>query len=149
MRISKALVSSLFLIGLIGCGHSDPGGGGNGGGGDGGPVFPVDHILAQSQPVTISAGSFYGFEFRLPASATFNFSASETTTDTWNVAVFTAAEWVSYQNGSGNMAYGGIHNGVMQVSDTVQLPAGDWFLGFRCTNVFQRCMLVFNADAIY
>jgi len=150
MRIARMLSISLFLFGLIGCGRTDTGGsGGGGGGGGGGPALPVDHTLTQSQPVTFNAGAFYGFEFNLPAQATFNFSASETTTDTWNVAVFTPAEWVSYQTGSGTGAFGGIHNGVKQVNDTVLLPAGDWFLGFRCTNAIQRCMFVFNADAIY
>lgn len=148
MRIVRMLAISLFLLGLIGCGRTNTGGSGYGDGG-GGPPIPVDHTLTQSQPVTINAGGFYGFEFNLPTQATFNFSASETTTDTWNVAVFTPAQWVSYQTGSGNGASGGVHNGVKQVNDTVLLPAGDWFLGFRCTNTIQRCMLVFNADAIY
>lgn len=149
MCIERVLAIFLFCLALVGCG-GDTGGsteGGSGGGGNAPP--PVGHTLAQSQSATFNAGSFYGFEFLLPTQASFHFSASETTTDTWNVAIFTPTEWISYQNGSGNQAYTGIHNGIMQVNDTVTLPAGDWFLGFRCTNVFQRCMLVFDADAVY
>jgi hypothetical protein len=153
MRMSRVLAISLFWLGSIACGGGTTGGGSGGGnGGDGGggsPLPPVDHTLAQSQPETFAAGSFYGFEFLLPAAASFSFSASETTTDTWNVAVFTPAEWVSYQDGSGNQAYAAAHNNVMQVSDAAELPAGDFYLGFRCTNAVERCMLVFDADAIY
>jgi hypothetical protein len=153
MRIGRGLALCLVLFGLGACGRDDgggSGGGGGGGGGDGGGTpLPVRHVLAQSQPVTLSAGSNYGFNFLLPKEARFSFSASETTTDTWNVAVFTPTQWVSYMNGSGNQAYDGVHNNVMQVSDSVTLPKGEWYLGFRCTNSFQRCMFVFNADATY
>ncbi|MFO0580037.1 MAG: hypothetical protein U1A78_39190 [Polyangia bacterium] len=148
------ILFSLFAYGLSACGpaerEGDGGGGSSGGGGGTQPSpAPVTYKLAQSQPVTFGAGEFYGFSFRLPKAGSFRFSASQTTTDTWNVAVFTPAQWVSYQTGSGNQAYAGIHNGVMQVNDSVALPAGDWYLGFRCTNVFQRCMFVFNAEATY
>ena len=111
--------------------------------------LPVKHTLAQSQSVTIPAGSTYGFAFTLPVSAYVNFSASETTTDKWDVAVFSAAQWAAYLNGTGNTAQGGIHSGVMQVADGLTLPAGTWYLGFRCVNAFQRCMFVFSADATY
>jgi hypothetical protein len=106
-------------------------------------------VLAQSQPATISAGGYFGFEFLIPSQATVSFSANETTTDTWDVAIFTATEWSCYQNGACNQAYAGVHNGVMQVSDTVVLPPGDYYLGFHCTNVFERCMLVYSIDALY
>ena len=147
MHIRTGFALSLFCLGITACGHSDGGSSGTLPGGSGNPVFAVDHTLALSQPVTISAGAFYGFEFQLPSTADVSFSASETTTDTWNIAIFSPAEWVSYQSGSGHQAEGGVHNGVMQAADSVTLPAGDWYLGFRCTNTFEHCVLSFNADA--
>lgn len=111
--------------------------------------LPIKHTLAQSQSVTIPAGSTYGFAFTLPVSAYVNFSASETTTDTWDVAVFSAAEWAAYLNGTGSTPNRGRHSGVMQVADGITVPAGTWYLGFRCANTFQRCMFVFSADATY
>jgi hypothetical protein len=139
---------------MLGCGTPDRSGGGGpagGGGGGGGGTLPqpVTYTLAKAQAATFNAGGYYGLSFSLPSTALFEFSASQATTDTWNVAVFTSAQWVSYQTGSGNMAYGGIHNNVMSAADSLTLPAGEWYLGFRCNNVFQRCMLVFNATATY
>jgi hypothetical protein len=148
---SNIMYLSLLCFGLCACGPDGSGGGGGGGGGGGfnPPPQPVTRKLAQSQSATFSAGGYHGFAFTLPSAASFHFSASQTTTDTWNVGVFKPAQWVSYQTGSSNEAYDGVHSGVMQVSDTVSLPAGDWYLGFRCNNVFQRCMLVYNAEATY
>lgn len=147
---SLGILVSMFCAGLMACGYEDTGRKTTGGsGGSGALPIPLTYRLAQSQSASFSPGGFYGFSFILPKPATFHFSASETTTDSWNVAVFTPAQWVSYQTGSSNQAYDGVHNGVMQVSDTVSLPAGDWYLGFRCANAFQRCMLIFNAEATY
>lgn len=148
MRFDGVFALSLCWLGALACGRSDGGSGGDGSGGVT-PNPPVSHTLARSMPVTISAGAAYGFNFFLPTKATFRFSVNETTTDTWNVAVFTPAQWVSYQNGSGNQAFGGVHNGVMQAADSLTIPSGEWYLGFRCTNAFQRCMFVFDADAVY
>lgn len=158
MSTQKMWWMSLCLgLWMVSCGTPDRGGGGGTGGGSGGGGSggggtvpqPITRTLAKGQAVTFNAGGFYGLSFSLPTSALFEFSASQTTTDSWNVAVFTPSQWVSYQTGSGNMAYGGIHNNVMSVSDALTLPAGDWYLGFRCNNAFQRCMLIFNADATY
>ena len=156
MDMKSLLAVSLLWLGLGACGAEDRGsgtgtGGSGGSGGSGGvpSLPPAKHTLVLGQPVTISAGGTYGYNFQLPKDGTLQFSASQTTTDTWNVAVFTPAQWVTYQTGSGNQASGGVHNNVMQVSDAVVLPKGDWYLGFRCNNAFQRCMFVFNADITY
>jgi len=110
---------------------------------------PVRHTLAQSQSITIAAGSTYGFAFSVPSPATLSFSASQTTTDVWDVAVFTTSQWAAYLNGTGTSAYGGSHKNVMQASDSLSIPSGGYYLGFSCRNLFQRCMLVFSADATY
>lgn len=146
---SRWILVSFIAYGLTACGPADRGDGVGGGGGGTQSFPPSTYKLAQSQSATFSAGGNYGFSFILPKAATFRFSASQTTTDTWNVAVFTPAQWISYQAGSGNQAYSRVHSGVMQVNDTVSLPPGEWYLGFRCNNAFQRCMLVFNAEATY
>lgn len=148
--LAMSCVGASLLV-LTACGRSDGGSDlpGTPGGSPNTPLPPVTHVLAQSQPVTISAGGTYGFSFRLPRTASLHFSASETTTDTWNVAVYSASQWASYLSGGDNVATDGIHNRVMQVSDTVTLPAGEWYLGWTCTNTFQRCMFVFNAEATY
>lgn len=111
--------------------------------------IPITRSLARAASATFDAGSNYGFAFSLPTSAAVTISANQTGTDTWNVAVFTPQQWADYQSGTVNQAYGGVHNSVMQVSDRVQLPSGDWYLGFHCDNVFQRCALVFNIEATY
>lgn len=111
--------------------------------------LPVTHDLARERSATFAAGGNYGFSFSLPRSAAVSFSANQTTTDTWNVAIFTPQQWADYQAGTSNQAYAGVHNDVMQVSERVQLPSGDWYLGFHCTNLFERCMLVYSADATY
>lgn len=147
MRVMKILIPSLGVLAIAACGAVDDRSSGGGTGTP--PVIPTTHKLVQSMPVTIAAGAYYGINFTLPRAATFRFSASETTTDTWNVAVFSPSQWVSYQTGSGNMATGGIHNSVMQVADSVSIPGGDWYLGFRCTNAFQRCMFLVSAEAYY
>jgi hypothetical protein len=148
MRFMKTLALAYGCFALAACGSVDDRGGG--GSGTGTPsLFPTTHKLLQSMPVSIAAGAYYGFNFALPVAGTFRFSASQTTTDTWNVAVFSPAQWVSYQTGSGNMAYGGVHNNVMQAADSVSLPGGEWYLGFRCNNSFLRCMFVVSAEADY
>ena len=147
MRFMQTLTLSLGCFALAACGAVDDRSGGGGTGTP--PVIPTTHKLIQSMPVSIAAGAYYGFNFVLPRAATFRFTGSETTTDTWNVAVFSPSQWVSYQTGSGNMATDGIHNNVMQVADSVSLPGGEWYLGFRCNNSFQRCMFVVSAEADY
>ncbi len=139
-------------IGFAGCG----------GGGGGNPDLrginpdlrginpvPVDHMLAQAQATTFNAHAFYGFNFVLPAQASVNFSVSETTTDTWNVAIWNDTQWTSWQNGTANQPTADPHNNVMSVTDSATLPAGSWWLGFRCDNALERCMFVFNLDATY
>ena len=152
-RIISACVGGLLAgLGLLGCGGDSGAGSGGGGGGGGNPYptpTPTPHQLAMSQAATFSAGGLYGFEFTLPSAASVQFDASETTTDTWNIAVFNPAEWVSYQAGNGNQAWGGVHNHVASANDTVQVPAGDWFLGFKCDNAIERCMLLFDVNATY
>lgn len=148
MSIGKVLTICGLCLSFAACGGGSTGGGGR----DGGvvlPPTPVDHTLAQLKPVTFSAGGYYGFEFLLPSAAQVSFSVSEQTTDTWNIGVFSNTEWTCYQSGSCNQAYTGAHSNVMNVTDTVAVPAGDWYLGFKCTNSIERCMINFNLDAEY
>lgn len=146
---STCLLSTLLLSTLLACGAPGSPGPGTDPRPDVPAPVPVTRVLARSVSATFDAGSNYGFGFALPSSASVSFSASQTTTDTWNVALFSAKQWADYQAGTSNLAYGGIHNNVMQAADRVQLPAGDWYLGFHCNNAFQRCMLVFSLDATY
>ncbi len=113
---------------------------------------PVPHNLAVGKAATFNADAFYGLEFLLPVQATLSFAvvpASTGTPDTFNVAIFTPTEWTSYQTGSGNQATAGAHNGVTSASDSATLPAGTWYLGFKCKNAIQRCMISFDLTATY
>lgn len=113
---------------------------------------PVAHQLATAMPATFSASAYYGFEFTLPVQADVSFTVNPASTgspDTWNVAIFNPTEWTSYQTGSGNQATAAVHNNVTSASDSATLPAGNWYLGFRCTNLVQRCMIAFALTATY
>lgn len=150
MRLDRDLIALLacsVALSVAACGSSD------GPGRDPLPdpfvPAPVTHSLARATAATFNAGGFHGFRFSLPSSASVSFSANQTTTDSWNVAIFTPRQWADYQAGSANGAYDGVHNNVMQIADDVQLPSGEWYLGFRCNNAIQRCMLVYSVDATY
>ncbi len=143
MRLIAVCFASTFVLGsLVGCG-------GSGGGSyyPSGNSTPTEHVLATSQSAPLFSG-YYGFDFTLPVDAEVTYSASSPTNDTYDIALFTAAQWVSFQTGSGNQAYAP-HNNTTAASDTATMPAGESYLGFRCTNLIERCGITFDLSATY
>lgn len=119
----------------------------NGGGGGGGTY----ETFASNQYETFAAGSTYGLSFSVPEYATVDFDVqcrSTTACDTFDVGVFAETEWNYFTAGEQASAYGA-ETDVTTAGDSVQVPAGDYVFGFRCTNAIEHCQISFDLDASY
>ena len=106
---------------------------------------PVDHSIVTATAPLFS--NFYGVPFTVPASLVSY--AAQSTSDTFDVAVFTVDNWAIYSNGStGSVAYLS-HARTARISDAGSLPAGNYVLGFYCRNLIERCSVSYSLGASY
>ena len=93
--------------------------------------------------------STYGyFRFTIPTQAAVGFSTTSSAGDTYNVAIFTPTDYVTYSTGRTANAWAP-HQNVTTVSDAAVLPAGTYYLGFYCTNLVERCAVSYSVVANY
>lgn len=91
--------------------------------------------------------NFYGVPFTVPASRA-GYAASSPG-DNFNVGIFTVADWAIYSNrGAGARAYA-LRENVRTANELAEIPAGNYVLGFYCTNVIQRCAVTYAITAYY
>lgn len=106
---------------------------------------PTTHDTASGRTPLFS--NFYGVPFTVPA-ATTGYAVSSPT-DTFNVGIFTAAEWTNYSAGGQGRAY--IFRENIRTANEVgpMLPAGNYVLGFYCRNVIERCIVTYAVSSYY
>lgn len=106
---------------------------------------PVDHSIVTATSPLFS--NFYGVPFTVPASLVSY--AAQSTSDTFDVAVFTVENWAIYSSGgTGSVAYLS-HARTARISDAGSIPAGNYVLGFYCRNLVQRCSVSYSLGAAY
>lgn len=106
---------------------------------------PTTHDAASGR--TPLFPSFYGVPFTVPAS-TMGYAVSSPS-DTFNVGIFTAAEWTNYAAGGQARAYI-LRENIRTASEVAPpLPAGNYVLGFRCRNLIERCIVTYAVTAYY
>jgi len=112
------------------------------------PPSPTVHTVAfrVSPPLFWSS---YGFSFSVPAQAFVAYDALSTAGDTFNVGIFTPSDWAVYANGGSGAEVWAPHYKTSIVTDGTSLPAGDYVLGFVCTNLLERCAVRFSISASY
>nr|MBK7066163.1 hypothetical protein [Deltaproteobacteria bacterium] len=72
----------------------------------------------------------------------------ELSRDTYNVGIFTVAEWSNYSAGGQARAFAFREN-VRTATEVADLPAGSYVLGFYCRNLIQRCDVTYALNANY
>ncbi len=107
-------------------------------------TMPTIHTLASGDAYF---GSTYSAPFFLPVTTAVAFTATSTAGDTFNVGIWTSANWATRMGTAGARGY---HARVSTTSDVVQnLPAGSYVLGFDCTNLIENCDVAFSVTATY
>lgn len=109
------------------------------------PTTSAHPIGSGSLPLFSSYGYY---RFFLPADADVRFTTGTTDNDTYDVGVFTPENYVTYSSGQRASGWA-IHPGVHAVTDHVSLVAGTYYLGFYCTNTFERCAVTYTVTATY
>lgn len=109
---------------------------------------PTTHDLGSGTAPLFS--NFYGFPFSVPASSIVAYSVtSGTTGDTFDVGIFSAADWAVYMGGGAGARAYAVHGMTSIVTDSATIPAGSYYLGFRCRNLVQRCQVSYAINARY
>jgi hypothetical protein len=108
---------------------------------------PTVHTVALrvSPPLFYS----YSFSFSMPTQAFVAYDALSTDGDTFNVGIFTPDDWAVYANGGSGARVWAPHYKTSTVTDGANLPAGNYVLGFACTNLIERCAVRFSISAAY
>lgn len=105
---------------------------------------PTSHDLGAAR-LPLFTG-FRGVTFTVPAArAAYSVSSPG---DTYNVGIFTAAEWSNYSAGGQARAFAFREN-VRTATEVADLPAGSYVLGFYCRNLIQRCDVTYALNANY
>lgn len=111
----------------------------------GSSTTPVDHSIVTATSPLFS--NFYGVPFTVPASLVSY--AAQSTSDTFDVAVFTVDNWAIYSNGGTSSVAYLSHARTARISDAGSIPAGNYVLGFYCRNLVQRCSVSYSLGASY
>lgn len=108
---------------------------------------PVEYEIVSDYRETF--GYFHGFNFTIPEDAEVHYEVVSPDRDLFDTAIFTPAQWVSYQNGAGNQVECCVHLNDPVISESVRLPAGEYFLGFSCNNRVFNCTVRYWISATY
>jgi hypothetical protein len=109
-------------------------------------VEPGAQVIFSGATAFALAGGYSGVLFTLPARATVRFSASSA--GLFQVGIFTISDWTLFASGQASGAFV-LSNPTPSVSDVIQLGAGTYTLGFRCTNATEACTIRYSANAVY
>lgn len=105
---------------------------------------PTNHTIGAERLPLFSG--YRGVTFTVPAAiVAYNVTSPG---DTYNVGIFTAAEWTNYAAGGTARAYA-LRDNVRTAAETATLPAGNYVLGFRCRNLIERCDVTYALGANY
>lgn len=105
---------------------------------------PTNHVIGAERLPLFSG--FRGVTFTVPAAiVAYNVTSPS---DTYNVGIFTAAEWTNYAAGGQARAFASREN-VRNAAETATLPAGNYVLGFYCRNLIERCDVTYALGANY
>ena len=108
------------------------------------PTPTIHSITSGSAPLF---SNFYGVPFTVPASRA-GYAASSPG-DNFNVGIFTAADWAIYSNGGAGARSYAFRENVRTANELAEVPAGNYVLGFYCTNLIQRCAVTYAINAYY
>ncbi len=137
-RVGICVFALMVSVGAAGCG-----GGNNGSGAS-------DHVFFDNLPKDIGASGHFEGTFSLPSNATVTYSVTNTgaSTTSWNVGIAPASELPAFEADQMWQAYAP-HNDVSTISDSASVPAGDYALALRCTNIVNDCSFTFSVDAVF
>lgn len=112
---------------------------------------PTTHAIGSGATDLWAAGTAYAIgPFAIPVAGTVSYSTSTTTGDTYDVAIMDAANWGVYSSGGSGAAGYAIHNNTSIASDSASVPAGTYYLAFRCDNLIERCLVTsYSISATY
>lgn len=109
-------------------------------------VTPTAHSVADG--ATGGFPYYFGVPFTVPASRV-GYSVNSPSGDGFTVGIFTEVNWAIYSNGgTGAVAYAS-HGPVTSFADAATVPAGTYYLGFRCTNLIENCSIRYAIAATY
>jgi hypothetical protein len=92
--------------------------------------------------------NFQGIPFTVPAGSV-GYAVNSPSGDTFNVGIFTPADWAIYSNrGAGARSYA-FRDNVANANEGAAVPAGSYYLGFYCRNLIQRCTVTYAIAAVY
>jgi hypothetical protein len=107
----------------------------------------TDHDLGSGTMPLFS--TYAAHPFNVPVNALVSYGVSSGSSDTYNVGIFTSANWTIYSSGAtGAMAWA-YHANITMGGGSAMLPAGSYYLGFYCTNLVERCNVSYSVHAVY